>query len=66
MNIDWEQIYYTNNGALFWLEYNIKRALGLETLDQEEQELGVKEVEKTIKRILYYDKIKDKILDILK
>lgn len=66
MNIDWEQIYYTNNGMLFWLEYNIKRALKLEKVDQEEKELGIKEVKNTIDKIMYYNNNKDMILNIIK
>ena len=65
MNIDWEQIYYTNNGMLFWLEYNIKRALELEKVDQEEKELGIKEVKNTIDKIMYYNNCKDKILKMI-
>lgn len=63
MNIDWEQIYYTNNGSLGWLEYNIKRALELEEVDGEEKELGISEVKETIDHIMYYNDIKDKILE---
>ena len=63
MNIDWEQIYYTNNGSLGWLEYNIKRALELEEVDEEEKELGISEVKETIAHIMYYNDIKDMILE---
>lgn len=61
-DIDWEIIYYCNNGRLGWLEYNIKRALLLECDTEEEQKLGISEVKETIKHIIYYDKVKDKIL----
>lgn len=63
MNIDWEQIYYLNNERLKWLEYNIKRALELEEVDEEEKELGISEVKETIDHIMYYNDIKDKILE---
>ena len=66
MNIDWESIYYLNNDRLSWLEFNIKRSLMIECNSKEEQELGIEEVQKTIKHVLYYDKIKKIILDILK
>lgn len=36
-NVDWEALYYSNNGRLGWLEYNIKRALMLECDTEEEQ-----------------------------
>ncbi len=62
-DINWEVLYYANNGRLEWLEYNIKRALNLETDSLEEQELGVNEVHDTIKHIVYYDLIKDEILE---
>ena len=62
-NIDWEILYYANNGRLEWLEYNIKRALMIETNSKEEQELGIKEVKETIEHIVYYDLIKNKILE---
>ena len=65
LDIDWEQIYYTNNGSLGWLEYNIKRALELVEVDEEEKELGIKEVKETIDHIMYYNDIKDKIIKII-
>ncbi len=61
-NIDWEVLYYANNGRLEWLEYNIKRALMLETDSQEEQKLGIREVRETMNHIIYYDSLKDGIL----
>lgn len=62
MNIDWESIYCVNNGRLEWLEFNLKRSLLIECDSREEQELGIKEVKKTIEPIIYYEKMKDKIL----
>ncbi len=64
-NIDWEILYYANNGRLEWLEYNIKRALMLETNSIEEQKLGIKEVKETLEHIIYYASIKDKLMKIL-
>ena len=61
-NVDWEALYYCNNGRLGWLEYNIKRALMLECDTAEEQQLGISEVKETVEHIIYYDKIKDDIL----
>jgi hypothetical protein len=66
MNINWESIYYLNNGRLEWLEFNIKRSLMIDSDSKEEQELGIKEVKETIEHVLYYDKIKDIILEVLK
>lgn len=61
-DINWEVLYYANNGRLEWLEYNIKRALMLETDSEEEQQLGINEVRETIEHVVYYDLIKEKIL----
>ena len=60
--IDWESIYYANNGRLEWLEFNIKRSLMIECDTKEEQEIGINEVKETIEHVVYYVKIKDKIL----
>ncbi len=62
-NVDWEALYYSNNGRLGWLEYNIKRALMLECDNEEEQQLGISEVKETVEHIIYYDKVKDEILN---
>lgn len=64
-NVDWEALYYSNNGRLGWLEYNIKRALMLECDTEEEQTLGISEVKETVNHIVYYDKAKDDILQML-
>ena len=61
-NVDWEALYYSNNGRLGWLEYNIKRALMLECDNEEEQQLGISEVKETVEHIIYCDKVKDEIL----
>ena len=62
-NVDWEALYYSNNGRLGWLEYNIKRALMLECDNEEEQQLSISEVKETVEHIIYYDKVKDEILN---
>lgn len=66
VNIDWENIYYANNGRLEWLEFNIKRALEIECNTKEEQELGFNEVKDTIEHVMYYKKEKEQILNNLK
>lgn len=65
-NIDWSSIYYANNNYLKWLEFNIKRVLFIDQYSKEEQELGLKEVTKTINKIVCYLQNKDNILNILK
>lgn len=62
INVEWEALYYCNNGRLGWLEYNIKRALMIECDTEEEQQLGISEVKETVVHIIYYDKVKDEIL----
>ena len=61
-NIDWEVLYYFNNGRLGWLEYNLKRALRIECLSEEEYKIGMNEIKETIDHIVYYDKVKEEIL----
>lgn len=63
--IDWESIYYANNGRLEWLEFNIKRSLMIECDTKEEQEIGLNEVKEIIEHVVYYDKAKDKILSVI-
>ena len=65
-DINWEVLYYANNGRLEWLEYNIKRALMLETDSEEEKQLGINEVRDTIAHAVYYDTIRDELLKICK
>ncbi len=62
MNVDWEAIYYANNGRLEWLEFNIKRSLMIDCDTEEEKQIGINEVKETIEHVVYYDKIKDEIL----
>ena len=61
-NVDWESIYYANNGRLEWLEFNIKRSLMIDCDTTEEQEIGISEVKETIEHIVYYDRVKEEIL----
>ncbi len=63
VNIDWESMYYANNGRLEWLEFNIKRSLMIDCNTKEEQEIGINEVKETIEHIVYYDKVKNEILN---
>lgn len=62
MNVDWESIYYANNGRIEWLEFNIKRSLMIECDTLEEQQIGINEVKETIEHVAYYDKVKDEII----
>lgn len=44
-------------GKLEWLEYNLKRAVGIEAQDKAEIELGIKEVLKTIDALKRYERL---------
>lgn len=61
---DWETVYYCNNGRLEWLEYNVKRALGMEC-SEEEIEMGVEQVKETMAHVIYYHEAKKDILECL-
>jgi len=61
---DWKAVYYSNNGRLEWLEYNVKRALGIEC-SEEEIEMGVEQVKETVAHVIYYHEAKKDILDCL-
>jgi Ser/Thr protein kinase RdoA (MazF antagonist) len=61
--LDWSALYYSNNGRLSWLEYNIKRALMIECENEEERLLGIEQVKVTLKHIVYYDSIKEILLE---
>ncbi len=58
MPIDWETLYDCNNGRLEWLEYNIKRVLGIDCVN-DEKEMGIEQVKETIQHIIYYAKMKN-------
>jgi aminoglycoside phosphotransferase (APT) family kinase protein len=52
---DWDAVLYSNlTGKLHWLEYNLKRSLGIEASDEAEQNLGTEQVELTINAIETY------------
>lgn len=60
---DPETLYDANIGRLEWLEYSLKRALGIDCAE-EEQAVGVSETENTIADINYYHSVKNTIIDI--
>lgn len=62
MPTDWEILYDCNNGRLEWLEYNIKRVLGIDC-GEDEKEIGIEQVKETIQHIEYYAKVKKQILE---
>lgn len=58
---DWESIYWSNYGRLEWLEYNLKRSLGIEC-EAEEIETGISQVKETIAHVIYYHNAKNDII----
>lgn len=65
MKIDWNVLYGSGFEWLTWLEYNIKRALMIECTDEDEQQMGIVQARNTMDRIIYYQSIKEKLLDFL-
>lgn len=60
---NWDAVYYSNYGRLEWLEYNLKRVLGIDSGD-DEKEMGLSEAKETISHIIYYASIKKELMDI--
>ncbi|MCH5271148.1 MAG: phosphotransferase [Lachnospiraceae bacterium] len=61
---DWEVVYDSNCGRLEWLEYSLKRALGMDCAP-EEIAVGVSEARETIAHAVYYRNAKERILHYL-
>lgn len=55
-------LYDCNNGILEWLEYNVKRVLGIDCVD-DEKEIGIEQVEETVQHIIFYAEMKKQILE---
>lgn len=49
-----------------WLDYNIRRALGIQCMDEAEQKMGISEVNNTIGRLRYLHSMESEIKDALK
>lgn len=65
ISVDWEVLYDGSCARLEWLEYNLKRALGIECSD-EETALGISEARNTIAHIVSYRDDREKILGCLR
>ncbi|MDT1958799.1 phosphotransferase [Carnobacterium divergens] len=61
---DWSIIFDSNYGRLEWLEFNIKRALGIDC-SIEEKEIGLSEVRETVAHIVYYHEVRESLLNCL-
>ena len=55
-NVDWDCVLNSGYaGMLGWLEYSLKRSLGIESIDEEDKVLGAEQVIGTIKELERYD-----------
>lgn len=64
-DIDWYAVLYGNLvGRFGWLDYNLKRSLGLKSNDAEEMKLAEKEVSRTINEINRYLDLIDPVYEI--
>ncbi|WP_346962368.1 phosphotransferase [Clostridium sp.] len=62
LNANWKIVLFNGFlGKLGWLEYNLKRSLGIECVDNQEQNLGTNEVTETINALIYYSEIIPKL-----
>jgi len=55
-SVDWQSAADAGFGLLDWLEYNLKRSLGIECADEEERRLGTEQVTETLKLLDRYDR----------
>lgn len=63
---DWQTVLYSGYSAkLGWLEYSLKRSLGIECNDPSEQKLGKAQVGPTIDDILQHEKHIPEIIDFM-
>ena len=62
----YDKLYGITYTWLEWLEYNLRRALGMEGSEEEEIRLGEEEVKNTIGRIRYLNEIEDDVCNVLK
>ena len=63
---DYDKLYGIAYNWVEWLEYNIRRALGLESQTEQEIKLGENEVINTLERIKYLNSIEDEVKKILR
>lgn len=62
---DWPSLYGLAFGWLEWLEYNVKRALGIECGGEEERLLGIAQAREAIARVVYFDSVRGMLLEAL-
>ena len=62
VGVDWADLYASGFAWLEWLEYNVRRAIGEASQDEEERRLGAREALETIRRIRYHAQIREDVL----
>ena len=65
-NIDWSIVYYSNINMINWLEYNLKKYLENQFVDNIETQKTRQEIIKTLDKILFYYRKKYAILKLIK
>lgn len=65
IKVDLKALYGIGFSWLDWLDYNVRRALGIECADASERQLGITQVSETLERIVYYTSIKEEVLSYL-
>ena len=60
--VNWASLYDNSGGRLCWLEYNLKRALGIEC-EESEREIGKAEALAELERIAYYAGMRETVLN---
>jgi len=58
---DWAAVHDANAGRLGWLEYNIRRALGMDCAE-DEIAIGISETKKTLAQLECYMRIREKLV----
>lgn len=66
IGMEWADLYAAGFAWLEWLEYNVRRAIGEASQDEEERRLGAKEALETIQRIGYHARIRENALRVLR
>ncbi len=62
---DWQALSGLGFSGLDWLRYNLRRACGVECMDEAERSMGEKQVRHTLPRIAHYDAIRPRVAQLL-
>ena len=62
LNVNWMDVFDSNLRRFKWLEFNLEKVLKND-IPQEERDAAIKAADKAIKRIVYFDQIRDTVLN---